>query len=213
MRTLALFILLTTITSSCMKPRKCDSKLINTINLTEVELSVNPYNGNEQLSFSDDYGNIITYKNGHRSLNTQEIDKCDEGCCDYYLVESSDNTFFESNYKESNLQIIISNNFDKYTGVKKTPYIQFVWDYYEILPYVTGTNFAGLPVDSMKEKGLELGIFRDSIILRGIKFYNIFELSGYCPYPDRLFGEKLYFSNTEGIIGLKLSDGNLLLKQ
>lgn len=213
MRTLAFLIFLTTVISSCIKPRKCDSELINTVNLTEDELSVNPYNGNEQLSFCDDNGNIIIYKNGHRSLNTQEIDECDEGCCDYYLVESSDNTFFESNYKESNLQVIISNNFNNYTGVKKTPYIHFAWDYYEIQPYVTGTSFGGLSVDSMKEKGIELGIFRDSIILRGIKFYNIFEFDSYCPYSDRLHGDKLYYSETDGVIGLKFSDGNLWIKQ
>ncbi len=200
--------------SSC-----CRSKLIDTIKFTPDELSVNPYTGNEELVFVDNNGNTVTYGNGHRKINTMEIDKCKGGCCDYYMVESSNITIFESEYLKSNLQIGISHDFDQYSGVRGTPTIHFRWDYYEIEPYVTGTSFgsgdllqSGLPVDSMKEKGIEYGIFRDSLILRQRKFYEVFTLPGICPYPDRLKGDTLFFTKSQGIIGLKFSDGNLWVR-
>ncbi len=203
MKTLVYFILILVL-SSCCKP-----KLIDTIRFTEDELSVNPYNGSEKLVFVDNNGITITYDNGWRRINTMEIDECDGGCCDYYLVECYDNTLFESTYMKSNLHVIISNSFDKYLGIKGTPFIHFAWDYYEILPYVTVTSFGSLPVDSMKEKGIEYGIFKDSLILRQKMFYEVFTFPGNCPYSDRLHGDTLYFTKTQGIIGLKFSDGNL----
>ena len=195
------------ILSSC-----CKSKLIDTIKFTESELRVNPYSGNEELKFIDNNNIVVVYRNGHRNINQIELKECDGGCCDHYLVESSDNTFFGSDYKKSNLQIIISNNFDKYTGIREIPIIHFAWDYYEIEPYVTGTGFSGLPVDSMKENANSIGILRDSILLRNKMYYEIYTFPGSCLYPDRLHGDTLYFSKNEGIIGLLFSDGNLWTK-
>jgi len=203
MKTLV-YLILILLLSSC-----CKSKLIDTIRFTEDELSVNPYNGSEKLVFVDDNGNTITYDNGGRGISTMEINECDGGCCDYYLVECCDNTLFESTYMKSNLQVVISNSFDKYLGIKGTPSIHFAWHYYEIQPYVTGTSFGRLPVDSMKEKAIEYGIFKDTLILRQKMFYEVFTFPGNCPYPDRLHGDTLYFTKKQGIIGLKFSDGNV----
>lgn len=190
--------------SSC-----CKSELIQTIRFSEEDLGVNPYSGNEELRFIDNNNNVIVYKNGYRTINQGEINECDGGCCDYYLVEISDNTLFESVYKKSNIQVIISNVFDKHTGIREMPIIHFAWHYYEIEPYVTGTSFGGLPVDSMQEKAIEYGIYRDSIMVRNKIYYEIYEFPGESPYPDRLHGDILYYSIKEGVIGLKFSDGNL----
>jgi len=197
-------ILLIFILSSC-----CKSSLIDTIRFSESDLQVNPYTGNETLEFIDDNNNIITYNNGYRRINQEEVEECDGGCCDYYLVERFDNTFFESTYMESNLQVIINNPFDKYRGTSATPSMYFAWDYYEIKPYVTSTNFGSLPVDSMKQAAIEEEIFKDSLILRDNKYYNIYTLPGRCTYEDRLYGDTLFFSESEGIIGIRFTDGNL----
>ena len=103
------FILFALTLTSC-----CKSKQIGTIRFSESDLIVNPYTGDETLQFIDDSNNMITYNNGERSIFMQEFPECDGGCCDYYLVESSEDTYFESAYLLSNLQIIITNQFDRY---------------------------------------------------------------------------------------------------
>lgn len=194
--------------SSC-----CKSRLIDTIKFTESDLSVNPYSGSEELRFIDDSNKIIVYNNGSRKVNVLEVNECSGGCCDYYLVEMGNNTSFKSSYKESDLNVNILNNFNGHTGTQGIPTINFSWNYYEIKPNVTGTSFGGLPVDSMQQYAEVAGIYKDSLMLRNIRYYKIYTLPGNCPYPDRLHGDTLYFSTTQGIIGLKFSDGNLWVKQ
>jgi len=206
MKTLTYLILLLALTSCCR------SKLIATIKFTGDELAVNPYTGSEKLVFVDNNGNTVTYDNGHRKTNLQEMNECKEGCCDYYMVESSDNTYYESPYLKSNLQVVISNNFDMDSG-EREPQIHFSWDYYEIEPYVTGTYFGFFAIDSLKEKSIENGLFMDSLKLRDHMFYEVFTFPGNCPYPDRLHGDTLFFTRSQGIIGLKFSDGNLWVIQ
>jgi len=173
---------------------------------------VNPYTGNETLKFVDDSSNIITYNNGYRRTSEEEVEECKGGCCDHYRVERFNQTVYESSYKQSNLQLIISNSFDIYTGNKGVPAMHFNWDYYEIKPYVTGTTFGSLPVDSMQQAAITEGVFKDSLILRDQKYYNIYTLPGRCSYEDRLFGDTLFYSESEGIIGIKFTDGNLWTK-
>ena len=201
------FLLLIFIISAC-----CKSSLIDTITFSPSDLKVNPYTGNETLKFIDNNNEIITYNNGYRRISQEEIEECDGGCCDYYLVEKFDQTYFESSYMESNFQVIISNPFDKYTGNTDVPTIRFVWDYYEIKPYVTGTRFGSLPVDSMQQAGMDEGIFKDSLILRDQKYYSIYVFPGRCSYEDRLYGDTLFYSESEGIIGMRFTDGNLWTK-
>ena len=119
------FLLLILIISSC-----CKSNLIDTIRFSDSDLIVNPYTGNEILKFIDDTGSIITYNNGYRKTSEEEIEECDGGCCDHYLVEKFNQTYYESPYMQSNLQIIISNNFDKYSGSTDVATIHFAWDYF-----------------------------------------------------------------------------------
>jgi len=145
MKTLTYLILLLALTSCCR------SKLIATIEFTGDELAVNPYTGSEKLMFVDNNGNTVTYDNGHRKTNLQEMNECKEGCCDYYMVESSDNTYYESPYLKSNLQVVISNNFDMDSG-ERDPLISFAWHNYENELDVTGTNFCFFTIDSLKEK-------------------------------------------------------------
>jgi len=204
----AAFIILAIIMSSC-----CKSRLIDVIPLSESDLSVNPYTGDETLKFIDDSSRIIVYDNGYRRINREEVRECYEGCCDYYLVDLSDNTYYSSDYMESDLQVVISNSFDRYTGKKESPTIHFVLNYYEIKPNVTSTSFGGiLKVDSMRQIAIDSGWFHNSLLLRGKQYADVYAIPGYCPYPDRLKGDSLYFSESEGILGLKFSDGNLWTK-
>jgi hypothetical protein len=201
------FILITHL-SSCV----CKNKVIDEIEFTSNDLRVNPYQGNEVLKFIDDNNNTITYTGQFRNISTEKYDGCIECCEDYYNVERVENTYFTSDYMESNLQVNIVMNFDIYTKERR-PSIFFAWDYYEIKPYATATTFIQLPIDSMKQKAIEYGIYRDSITLRDKIFYGIYASPGQTTYSERLHGDTLYYSINEGIIGLKFSDGNLWIKK
>jgi hypothetical protein len=190
----------------------CEREMIDEIKFTSSELSVNPYRGNESLTFKDDNGNSIIYTGQFRTIDTRKIDGCIECCEDYYNVESVENTYFTSDYMESNLQVIITMNFDLETNERK-PFVFFVWDYYEIKPYATGTSFMGLPIESMKTSAMEDGIYRDSITLRNRTYYEVYASPGQPSHPERLHGDTLYYSVSEGIIGMRFSDGNLWTKE
>ncbi len=198
------FILFALLLASC-----CKQDLIDTIRFSESDLLVNPYTGNETLKFVDDSSNIVTYDNGSRSIFMEEFPECDGGCCDYYLVESSDNTYFESAYLLSNLQITITNQFDRFNGIQNPPIISFAWVYYENHPNPTYTNYASLPVDRMEEVAISQQIFKDSLMLHDITYYQVFTLPGICSSPERLYADTLFYTKTDGVIGLKFTDGNL----
>lgn len=201
------FILLAFLVASC-----CKSDLIDTIRFSESDLLVNPYTGNETLRFIDDSSNIVTYDNGNRKIRLEEFPECDGGCCDYYLVESFDNTYFESAYLQSNLQIIISNTFDRFNGIQGIPNIFLAWVYYDNYPNPTYTNYPGLPVNKMEETAVDKDIFKDSLMLRDITYHKVFTFPGTCSDTGRLYPDTLFYTETDGVVGLKFSDGNLWTK-
>ncbi len=53
------------------------------------------------------------------------------------------------------------------------------------------------------------GWFHNTYSLRGKQYYDVYAIPGHCPYPDRLQGDSLFYSESEGILGIKFSDGNL----
>ena len=55
-------------------------------------------------------------------------------------------------------------------------------------------------------------IFKDSLMLRDNKYYQVFTLPGVCSSPERLHPDTLFYTKTEGVIGLKFTDGNLWTK-
>ncbi len=202
---LLFLVLLITSLSSC-----CKSDLKGTFNFSESDGLVIPYTGDETLNFIDDSNNIVTYNNGYRTIIQKAMEECYGGCCDYYDVERFDLSYFESTYMESNLQAYITNNFDVNLGkLDGPPTISFQWDYYEIEPYVTSTSFDELPVTTMKETAIERGMFKDSLTIHDTKFYNIYTFKGQTIYPERLYADSLFYSESEGIVGIKFSDGSL----
>lgn len=198
------FVLLVFALTSC-----CKSKQKDIIRLSESDLSVNPYTGNETLEFIDDSSHIIKYNNGDRSSTMEELGECDGGCCDYYLIETSNNTHFESEYLQSNLEITIINQFDRYNGKQNVPILSFTWAYKEVYENTTYSNYAILPVDSMEVVAINQEIFEDSLLIRNTMYYQVFTLPGICSSEDRLFADTLFYTKIDGVIGLKFTDGNL----
>jgi len=199
------FILLVLTITSC-----CKSKQIDTILFSESAKNVNPYTGNETLQFVDDSSNLIIYGNGSRSTEMEELPECDGGCCDYYLVENIDNTNFESTYLTSYLRTTILNQFERFGGNQNSPIIAFSWVYYENYEDPTFTNYAVLPVDDMEGVATKQQLFKDSLILRDVTYYQVFTLPGVCSSPGRPYADTLLYTKAEGVIGLQFTDGNLL---
>ncbi len=202
-------VLIVFILSSC-----CSTELIDTIRFNQSDLLINPYTGNETLTFVDDSNNTIIYGNGNREIKSRQIDECKGGCCDYYMVEMFDNTYFESEYKDSYLNVKIHNEFDLDKPSKTRATLSFTWNYDGIGTNSTTTYFpTGYYVDTFKEEAIEEGLFQESIILRSTTFNDIYTLPGNCPQPDRLHGDTLYYSIEQGIVGIRFSDGNLWVVQ
>ena len=200
-----ILVIVITSFSSC-----CKSDLKGTFNFSESDGLVIPYTGTDTLKYIDDTNSIITYNNCSRIIIQEALEECYGGCCDYYDGEHFDLTYFESTYMTSNLQASITNNFDIDLGKPDgPPTISFRWDYYEIEPYVTSTYFDELPVTTMKETAIERGMFRDSITLHNTRFYNIYTFKGETIYTDRLYADSLFYSKSEGVVGIKFSNGNL----
>ena len=187
----------------------CRNKQISTIRFAEEDLIVNPYNGDETFTFVDDSSKQILYHNGSRGISMLEMPECDGGCCDYYMVEYTDNTYFESDHLQSNLQIVITNQFDRFNGLQDVPIISFYHVYTEGYSDPTYTNYTSLRVDNMEAIAEEQEIFKDSLMLRDEMYFDVFTLPGICSNPDRLYADTMYFTKTEGVIGLKFTDGNL----
>jgi hypothetical protein len=52
-------------------------------------------------------------------------------------------------------------------------------------------------------------IFEDSLALHDVTYYQVFTLPGICSSPERLYADTLFYTKTDGIIGLRFTDGNL----
>jgi len=207
MRNVTIFVLFIVVMllSSC-----CKSNLIESYNFSDSDGLIVPYTGLESIKFIDDSNNTVSYGNGYRKIIQEEMDQCDGGCCDYYLVERYDLTYFESNFMESNLQVSITNNFNVNMGAPiSPPTISFRWDYYEIGPYVTSTWFNSLPVVNMNKVAIDRGMFLDSLTLYNTMYYKIYTFKGETAYPERLYVDSLFYSESEGVVGMKFSNGNL----
>lgn len=204
LRKFSLILLVILTTSSC-----CNRDLLAYIEFPLENLDFIPYDGSEELKFIDNNEEEIIYSGGGRETDIDNIDDCKGGCCDYYIVETLNRTSFYSDFMESNFQLIIYNGYNLNTGKYESFWTRFSWLHYDVEPYVTATSYKSLPIDSTKAYGINEGIYADSISLRGHVFNEIYILQAYPSYPERLYPDTLYYSISEGIVGLSFSDGNL----
>lgn len=188
----------------------CKEEVIETIRFTDEQSQVNPYQGNEMLIFQDGDGNSVSYLGQSRKVDIREYKSCKNCCEDYYAVEWVDNTKFESDFLNSDLQVVLSMNFDVHS-LETHPEVHFSWNYYETGSTVRGTTFQAFPINGMQSYAKENGQFSDSLMLRGRTFHDVYSSPGSSIYPDKLHGDTLYYTQNEGIVGLKLSDGRLFV--
>lgn len=202
-----LFISLITIFSGC-----CDNKELGRINFKQSELEVNPYKGNETLNFIDNKNNVITFAGHSRRINTNRMDGCAECCQDYYTVQSSDNTLFSSEYLNSQISVNLVNNFDEFS-LKTNPSISFSWSDHPNQEKIENIIFLALPIHNVVDSASTLNLYHDTLRLRNKTFHKIIASPVSINFSDRLHPDTIFYSVTEGFVGIKFSDGNLLVKE
>jgi hypothetical protein len=192
--------------------KDCERSEIAYIPLPEESLSVNPHKLNDKLVFVDNAGDSIIYICTKKEKSTRDVDGCIECCEDFYRIEEVENTVFESETLDSDLQISISLDFDIITK-KTNPSVGWAWSYYENQPNVNGANFIFLPIDSMKQVAKLSNSFSDTLVLRGKTLFNVFILKAQNIKTNEYPVKELYYTIKEGFIGMKFINDNLWLAQ
>jgi hypothetical protein len=208
MKPIIIIILVSLVLSSCCKPR-----FLGELKFSREELSVNPYSGTEELRFIDNSDNVVLFYSGNRVITQAEYKENESiECSDYYLVEQNDKTRFLNYDIQTEINILITNQTNPFTGESKPPLLNFVYEDRSEDPDLT-VYFKGLPVDSIDKSVIKSEFFRDSMTLRTRTIHNIFIMPGSRPSPMFSDGDTLYFTRAEGIVALKFRDGKLLTKQ
>jgi hypothetical protein len=201
-----LFLPLLFLISSC-----CDNKELGQVNFKQTELDINPYKGNEILSFNDNIGKIITYKGNSRVISTYRSDGCADCCQDYYTIQGSDNTLFSSDYLNSQLSVNLVMNIVDST-LNTNPDITFSWSDSPSQLSILNMSFTRFPIKALKDSAVSWNLYNESLKLREKTFNKVYTAIG--EYDgDRLHPDSLYFTTSGGIIGIKFSDGNLFVIQ
>ena len=193
--------------SSC-----CDNKELGRINFQQTDLEVNHYKGNETLRFTDNNGNIITFNGNWRKTNTIRTDGCADCCQDYYTVQSSDNTVFSSEYLNSMISVNIANNFDEFT-LKTNPSINFSWSDHPNQEKIENISYIAFPVNNFEDSARSWNLYFENLNLRNKTFHNVIASVVSVNFSERVYPDSLFYSISEGFVGIKFSDGNLLVKQ
>ena len=68
-------------------------------------------------------------------------------------------------------------------------------------------------IDYMKDDAIQQGLFKDSLSLRTKEFYNVYTAPGLCYLSDSLYVDTLFYTEIQGLVGLKLSDGKFIGKR
>ena len=190
----------------------CDSRELGQINLQKSDLEMNPYQGNENLTFSDNSGNIITYHGNGRSMSTQHSDGCADCCVDYFLIQSSDNMTFSSDYLNSQIAVNIVNNWDRMTN-KTNPTLCFSWSDHPGVGSIQNITYNSFPILNLADSARSWNLYFDTLVLRNTTFHNIIASVVEYDFNYRLHPDSIFYSVSEGIVGIRFSDGNLLVKR
>jgi hypothetical protein len=192
----------------------CKSHYKGQITFSTIERAVNPYSGNEVLKFIDNNNDTIKYYGQGRELSTEKRSDggCADCCVDEYDVET-DNTYFTSSFHSSGFGIHLYYAGQIPPATDKNPIIFFVWTKNAGQTNSLETNFYDFHVDYMKTDAIQQGYFRDSVTIRTKEFHDVYVAPGLCNTSDSLHVDTLFYTETLGLVGLKLSDGNLLVKE
>lgn len=200
-----LIIFISTLFCSC-----CDKKELGRVNFQQSDLHVNPYIGNETLSFTDNNNTIIDYKANYRKITTLQSNGCADCCQDYYTVQSSDNTDFSSGFMNSMIAVNLALNYDDITH-STNPKLSFSWSDVPLELSILNIGFTSFPINALKDSAVKWNLYNENMILRDKSFNKVYIAIG--DYNgDRLHPDSLFYTISEGIVGIKFSDGNLLVK-
>lgn len=198
----------------------CIQHEITNLTFTAKDLSVNPYTGNEILTFKKLNGGSFVLSKGSRGkerntihqIENQDAKEYHHGCQGDYFTEESNWLVFETNPNDSITLVQINLDFT-YTFQNPT------YDKQIRLFFYHGNNNSGFDgrfkfsndsIFDFPDKTDSIVNYYTSINIGPKSFSNVYEL--YCPNGDTRNDEwfsTAYYSVTEGFCGVKSNFGEL----
>jgi len=203
-----------TILSSCTK--KCNENLIDHSQLTEGDLSVNPYLGIEKLIFKSSNGDSIIFKNGLREYGKMiEYEysawQAEElgGCRGNYVYNDYDNTTFSSQKEGQKIMINLFNYY--HFGVPpEGKQIQLAFDSKEenIGNFIAKFQFNNDSIFETKNEYDSIIVYLDTFDFESKRFLKVYELYAFNTEPKNIeWYCTAYYSIIDGFVCLKTNLG------
>ena len=222
-----LFIFIIPLFTTCRLHHCDDPVSVGNFSLSQNEINLVPYIGNEILNFKDSLHNTLTFSCDYRRTETiEQRSGGPETCDDYYYTLESNGTFFTSSilsppYSYKNLQIGIGIE----SGINfhsNPPYLATLSKYisFNVPDYSSdvnsGSSFRLNIVNEQLVVKDTIDVCHDTITIGNKHYSKVFELHEYynwsisigiyCVYPLIL-----YYSKNDGIISIKMSNGQTFI--
>lgn len=209
MKPILLFLTVGLLLSAC-----CDSKYLGEILLSQDQKVVNPYVAADSIVFTDENNDSIVFFVQWRKveLNHLEDGGCADCCADFCNAET-DQTWITADGISSSFGILLYFPYPFDPWPNKEPAVSFNFARSNSTGNPVNVSFPELPINALDSFAAAEGFLRDTLILGTKSFVHVLALPGYCYYTDSLYCDTLYYNVSEGVVGFRMSDGNLLVKQ
>jgi hypothetical protein len=211
--------------TGCHKKEECIQNKMADLQLTEDDLKINPYSGNEILIFKSSGGDTIYFSSGHRkteSYVTYEIDfetaRIDHDGCqgDYFQSQFNWMQKYDSS-SNSCLEINLSFRYSIPEPRTDKAFSLFFWIKDSKLIFFRGLYSFQAGVILNDSTRSQYPLYRDSIVsyhpiisLGPRQFNNVYEL--YCNNPDdrdTAWISTAYYNLIDGLVGFKTTYGKV----
>jgi hypothetical protein len=203
-------IALTLLSARCNKD--CESEKLGELVFTQDELNIVPYNGTETLVYKDSLNDSIVYTGAFRKSNEityyQNYNTPASNCPgNYYKAYDNITQFNGQNNSIINIALSITSpflgNIEKKMGIA----ISFINSDTLYFNGVFAFNPTGI-FNITPSNAIVLS-YNDSLILGPKIFYNVYTVKQVHEFSPSTNFQILYYTNINGIVGLKKEDGHL----
>jgi len=197
--------------------KECQSKKVGDIRFTQTDLSIVPFNGNENIVFIDSISDSISYKGTIRKsdynfykIYENHVESEEDCPGDWYNIENN-YTRFAGEINDFDMWFDLNIGGDAFFGsIKKFIFVRvhFIKDYQE---WYFGCRYA---FDDLKLYDLSptdniLLTYNDSLNIGPEKFYNVYTFNQIDKPSSKENLQFVYYTVSEGVIGFKTDSGHL----
>lgn len=191
--------------------KKCEENKLATLTFTTEELSIDPYSGNERLTFKSLSDDSIVFPQGHRNAEIIEPSKFpagDNSCRGDYVSE--DLNWLQKYNNEARLDIKLFFDYSFDNGTSEKEFELYFYSQLNIAGFDAFYYFNANSISTINSSNGSITGYYQSIDLGPKSFQYVYELS--CPNNDPNHKEgfsSAYYSIKEGLVGFKTNKGKL----